>query len=376
MRNPFHTDTLEPDQPFCNRVEELKELTSHARNGMNVVLFAPRRYGKTSLVSRVQHQLRREGICVVYAQFMRLVSMEDMLQRFAKAIINGLHEHESLLQKGKRWLSHFPSIQTSFSFDPVTGLPSIGVQLARRYTDPVNALENILEEVGNFLKKENLQVCIALDEFQDIVDIKEPRVEAVLREHIQRHKASYIFLGSRRQVLLDIFNNKGRPFYQSSTMMELSSLPENECAEFIVEQFHNAGKECELKVALEIVRKVERYPYYLQALAYRAFELCGGQCSLEDIGKAYESLLENERYGYQAIIQGISTGQLKLLRAIADEGLAQVTASAFLQTHRLSLGGVQAARSYLADQDIIEQDKSGSWRLVDPVFQKWLLKTF
>ncbi|HAS89085.1 MAG TPA: ATP-binding protein [Desulfovibrio sp.] len=376
MRNPFHTDILEPDQPFCNRVNELRELTSHGRNGMNVVLFAPRRYGKTSLVKRVQHRLRTENICVIYAQFMRLVSVEDLVHRFAKAIINGLHEYESILDKGKRWLTHFPSIQTTFTIDPATGMPSLDVQMTQRQVNPMVALENIMEEVGRFLEKEDFQVCIALDEFQDIVDIKEPRVEALLREHIQRHKASYIFLGSRRRVLLDIFNNRGRPFYQSAIMMELATLPHEECVEFISSQFAQAGKKCSAEVAGEIALKVEQYPYYLQALAYRTFEICDTECMGTDVAKAYETMLENERYGYQGIIQGISTGQLKLLRAIATEGEAPLTSNSFLQSHNLSLGGVQSARKFLSEQDLIEKKENGHWGIVDPVFRAWLQQAF
>ena len=376
MKNPFHTDTLEPDQPFCNRVSELSELGSHARNGMNVVLFAPRRYGKTSLVRRVQYGLREEGLCVIYGQFMRLVSVEDLVHRLAKAILNGLHDHESLLDKGRRWLACFSSIKPSFSFDPVTGASSIEVQMVRQQQDPISALENVLEELGDFFEKEDLQVCVALDEFQDIVDIKEPRVEAVLREHIQRHRASYIFLGSRRRILLDIFNNRGRPFYQSAVMMQLPALPEDECVEFVVSQFGAAGKKCFEDAALKMVQQVEQYPYYLQALAYRAFEICGDECTPEVVGRAYESLLKNERYGYQGIIQGISTGQLKLLRAIADEGSAALTATSFLQGHSLTLGGVQAARKYLSEQDLIEKCGDGKWRIVDPVFRDWLQRAF
>ena len=376
MRNPFHTDILEPEQPFCNRVDELRALASHGRNGMNVVLFAPRRYGKTSLVKRVQYKLHEENICVIYAQFMRLVSVEDLVHRLAKAIVSGLHEYESLLEKGQRWLKHFPSMRTSFTIDPATGLPTLDVQMAIHHLDPIVALENVLEEVGKFLEKENFQVCIALDEFQDIVDIKEPRVEALLREHIQRHKASYIFLGSRRRVLLDIFNNRGRPFYQSAIMMELNALPENECVDFIVEQFRQAGKKCSAKVARALTLKVEQYPYYLQALAYRAFEICNDECTDENVTAAYETLLESERYGYQGIIQGLSTGQLKLLRAIAVEGEVALTANNFLQAHRLTLGGVQSARKLLSDQDLIEQNANKLWRIVDPIFRAWLQQAF
>lgn len=376
MKNPFHTEILEPDQPFCNRVAELEELANHARNGMNVVLFAPRRYGKTSLVSRVQHQLRGEGMCVIYAQFLRLISVEDLVHRLAKAIITGLHEHESLLDKGKRWVGYFRSIRVNITLDPTNGMPSIGVQLAEGNVDPIVALETVLEEIGGFLKKEDFHVCIALDEFQDIVDIKDPRVEALLREHIQRHRASYIFLGSRRRVLLDIFNNHGRPFYQSATMMELKPLPEEEAMAFIVDQFAKAGKDCPEDVALAIVHRVKQYPYYLQALAYRCFELCENVCRPADVEKAYLSLLENEAFGYQAILRGLTSGQVKLLRGIATTSGEQLTSSPFLAKYELTLGGVQSARKTLDELDLIEHLPGGSWGLVDPLFEAWLARTF
>lgn len=376
MKNPFHTDTLEPDQPFCNRVEELSSLSGHARNGMNVVLFAPRRYGKTSLVRRVQHQLRSEGVCVIYAQFMRLVSVDDLVHRLAKAVVVGLHEHESLLDKGKRWLRHLPSVQPVFTLDPSTGTPAVSIRMTSRPKDPLDALESLLEELGALLAKDDFHVCIALDEFQDIVDIKEPRVEALLREHMQRHKASYVFLGSRRRVLVDIFSNKGRPFYHSATMMELVPLPEDECVEFIRQQFAQGGKHCPEDVARKITRSVEQYPYYLQALAYRVFELCEDACTPEHVTQGYELLLGNERYSFQAILQGLSAGQLKLLRGLAQDGQAQLTSTAFLQEYGLTLGGVQSARNALSEQDIIEQLNDGRWRIVDPIFKDWLLQAF
>jgi uncharacterized protein len=65
-KNPFILSLIPPDAPFCNRIEELEQLTSYAMDGNNVVLLSARRFGKTSLVKRVQANLARQGMLVLY----------------------------------------------------------------------------------------------------------------------------------------------------------------------------------------------------------------------------------------------------------------------------------------------------------------------
>ena len=49
-KNPFTYGDLVSDEAFTDRENELAQLTSDLRNGQNVALIAPRRYGKSSLV--------------------------------------------------------------------------------------------------------------------------------------------------------------------------------------------------------------------------------------------------------------------------------------------------------------------------------------
>ena len=381
LKNPFLMEALKPDQPFCNRIQEQEELYRDMYNGMNVVLFAPRRFGKTSLVQRVQERFRREqGACIIYCQFFAVFSVDDLVDRFARAVFNGLHEHMSLFDKGKSLLAHFPSFRLSFGLNP-DGTPSLDVFPAERKQEPIVRLENLLKQIGSLLEKEDFQLSIVLDEFQDIVELKENdkksrRIEAILREYIQRHRASYVFLGSRRTVLREMFAVKERPFFQNNAkMVELVALPEMELSDFIQEQFVTAGKRCQEEAANWMVKVTRQSPYYAQALGYRAFEMADEECSLEDAHRAFSSLLENERYGYQAVVQALSVGQLKLLRALALEPTSSLTSTEFLKRYDLSLGGVQSARQKLLDMDIIEE-KNKYWQVVDPVFATWMQKSF
>lgn len=52
---------IPPGAPFCDRSRELEELTSYAESNANVVLYSPLRYGKTSLINRVQSVLADKG---------------------------------------------------------------------------------------------------------------------------------------------------------------------------------------------------------------------------------------------------------------------------------------------------------------------------
>jgi hypothetical protein len=92
----------------------------------------------------------------------------------------------------------------------------------------------------------------------------------------------------------------------------------------------------------------------------------------EHVQRAWDVMLGFERYGFEAIVQGLAAGQRALLLAIAREQPCRPTAAEFIARHRLSLGGVQAARQQLQREDRIEQGPDG-WRLVDPVFARWLV---
>ena len=61
MANPFSIGHILPGEPFCDRKRELEDLKTHARNSSSVVLFSPRRYGKTSLVKRVMTDMEKEA---------------------------------------------------------------------------------------------------------------------------------------------------------------------------------------------------------------------------------------------------------------------------------------------------------------------------
>ena len=370
MNNPFYLQEIPVDAPFCNRTAEMRELQSYAEAKANVVLFSPRRYGKTSLVKRVQKRLADKGAVAIFADFFGVGSVEDVAGRLARAVFVITHGRDPLWKSALRVVKNFrPVLKPEAS-----GGISLSVERSSMAKSGLPLLEETMESLGKFIHSTKGLVQVTLDEFQEIVVLKEAlQVEAALRAQINQHRASYFFVGSRRRLLLGIFNERQRPFFQSAINYPLKALPVGELAEFIARQFAAARKKCSEDSAREMATLVEGHPYYSQKLAFFVFE-ASRTITEETIQEGFAKFILSEKPVFEAVIQGLSPHQRLLLRALSKEPTQKLLASAYLQKHNLgSVGGVQHSAKQLEDLDLIEKDEGKAvWQLVDPVFARWL----
>jgi hypothetical protein len=232
-----------------------------------------------------------------------------------------------------------------------------------------------MDSLEKFVAEAGAQVALILDEFQEVTELGDHlAIEGVMREHIQRTKAAFFFVGSRRRVLLDMFNARARPFYQSAINYPLAPLPREEFAGFIRELFARGGKECPPDLAAGIVDTAEGHPYYVQKLCFLLHESNSGRAiDRASIPQGIENLVKVEVPVFEAILQGLALKQIALLKALAIEEGHPVFSAPFMVRHGLeSTGAVQAAIRKLASLDLIEQVDRKSWRLVDPILKTWL----
>ena len=369
MENPFYFRVLPTNAPFCNRKKELDELFSHAKNRANVVVFSPRRYGKTSLVKRIQEKLKDQKFATIYVDLFGVDSVENMAARIASRLYSYCYRDESIFKKAMKFISSWrPVIRPD---------PEYGVSLSVEVTKPVKGIElldDTLRGFGKFIQEYQKGVHIVFDEFQEISELRESlQLEGLLRTHIQTHNnASYFFVGSRRRVLQDIFNERKRPFYRSTINYPLGPLPIEESIDFIIEQFRRGGKVCPNEIARKVVEKVGAYPYYIQRVPYSIFEVSVKKVTEEDYIKGFAEAIEEEGIVYEAMIQGLSLQQIKLVSAFAHEPTGKPYSIEYMSKHGLgSIGGVQGALKRLLEIDYIEK-RDNLFFLVDPGFGIWL----
>lgn len=369
FKNPFILSVIPPDAPFCNRHLEMQQLTSYALAGTNVVIFSPRRYGKTSLVKRIQSKLAENGMLTLYADFFGLTSIDDVAGRIAKSVYAFIQSSESLMQSAVRLLTTFRPV-----FKPnQDGNFTVGIEPGAPNLHGIDLLDKTLDDLGKFIEKVGPEkVHIVFDEFQEITELKDKRLEGALRSQIQFHQSSCFFVGSRH-ILLGMFNEKSRPFFQSAQMYELKRLPHSELTGYLVEQFKKGGKRCPYKNAEKISSATQQYPYYSQKLALNVYAVSGKVVHDTDISKALEIMIDNEIYFYQATLQALAPRQIALLRALAVEPSKTILSNRYIRRHDLgSIGGVQSALKKLKQIDLVEIGAESRYQVVDPIFSIWL----
>jgi len=368
--NPFYIHTLPIDAPFCNRTVEIKELRQHALNGVNVVLYSPRRYGKTSLVRKVQAGLAEEGAITLYADFFGVTSIDDIATQFAMAVFAATKQREPLWKRALQTIKHFrPVIRP----DEESGF-TVSVEIASINIQSFELLEQTMESLGKYIDDSKSPVNIVLDEFQEITTIKDAlKVEATLRKHIQHHRASYFFVGSRRRTLLAIFNDQQRPFFQSAFNYPLPLLPKPELTAYLVQQFKRGDRDCPLTIAEKLADATQCHPYYTQKLANLIYGLTEGKIAEDSIISGMKRLQEAEKPVFEAVLQGLSLQQIRVLKTIAREPVEKPLGNNYLGRHRLgSQTGVRHSLKHLDTLDLIEKSDNGIWQLVDPIMAKYL----
>lgn len=373
LTNPFVTSGYVSPEYFCDRQQESEQLIREISNGNNLALISTRRMGKSGLI---EHCFGNEAIARPYYTFFvdiyATASLRDFVFLLSKVILEGLKP------KGKRALQRFwntvKSIQTGISFD-VDGNPSFHLQLG-----DIKSEEITLDEIFRYLNEADKPCIVAIDEFQQIAGYPEKNVEALLRTYIQCcTNARFIFAGSQRHVMGNMFLSASRPFYQSVSMMYLESIALPEYTVFAIRHFEQGGKTIVPEVVELIYRQFEGITWYLQKMLNVLYSSTpqGGNCTQDMIPPALNSVMDSFKYAYLEMLYRMPEKQKELLIALAKEVKARaVTSGEFVRKYRLSSpSSVQSALRGLLEKDFITQEQ-GVYQVYDRFFGIWLRESF
>src|SRR3954447_4484842 len=207
--NPFRFGALALDEAFTDREREVAELSSDIRNGQDVVVFAPRRYGKSSLIWRVAQ-----------VDLMRAPTKERLAEKLAHAIYDDLATPLFRARERLRVFSEL-RVQPTVTVDPQDGSVSFGfdAHAARPAIDAT--LEDLFALPGKLAADRGRRVALVLDEFQEVMDV-DPGLLKLMRSVFQEQgDVAHVYLGSKRHMIEPIFNDETEPFWRSAKQMEL-----------------------------------------------------------------------------------------------------------------------------------------------------------
>lgn len=373
MTNPFKFGKEVSGQEFYDRTDSFNNLYRKLSGGSsNVVMYAPRRYGKTSLVKKVLARFAEDKIPTIYFDLNKVETVERFCEEYASAIYAAAGRTAAALEGLTRYLSHLHPTISLGGDAPVEIKFEYGAKMTQT---SVSSVLDLAERIAS--ESIGKPLVVAFDEFQEIARLsQELPLEGIFRSCIQaHHNVRYLFLGSKTHMLKRMFGDKTRPFYKSAATVRLPKPPDVESAAFVKSRFAARQIGIDDKEAQHIVAESANIPYYLQQLSSLVFEHVQADgrdwVEMSDIASAIDDLLAENADYYEERIASFSPSQRKLLSALAREHTEDFT-EAYRQRH--SLGGsstVHSALKVLVESGVADKDE-GKYMLEDPFLAKFL----
>lgn len=370
--NPFTFGDLALDEAFTDRGPELHELCSDLRNGQNVALIAPRRYGKTSLLRRVAQRLVAEDVLVAEVDLMKTPTREKLAAKLARAIHDDI---ASPLVRARDRLRVFAGLRITptITIDPADGTPTFSFGAGLRREDLDDTIERLLELPTQLAAERGRKVVLVFDEFQEVT-IVDPGLPALMRAVFQEQRdVAHVYSGSRRDMMRRLFTDANEPFFRSAKVVELERIDVVLFAEYVEARFAGTDRGLAGGLAARLAAITGGHPYATQELAYALWEEvpAGFTATGIDLERALAAVLRSENAHFTLVWDGASRAQRLVLQALAVEP-GRIFGSDYRRRNGLpAASSVQRAVEQLQADELVVRTGDG-YAIAEPFLGEWV----
>lgn len=335
MMNPFKYGCTVAGEYFCQRPELSRQLRNYIESGQNVVIQGERRMGKTSLVLETVRHMK--GVALLHADFLCVRDTSDFCRRLAVALTR--------LEN------------------------SVGAAASE-----LTSVESVMEAVVAQTAKR--KVCVVFDEFQDILDLDDGRqILAILRSRIQLDSNTpYVFLGSIRNRMTDVFWHPDSPFYHSAAALPVGGIERNDFLKFIRSRFAIGKRMLPEAEFASISSLAHDTPGYVQELCEVLWDVTEPRDEIDAkaIERGLVAIFAREQDHYEIFIRRLTPLQMRVLRGLAIRGGSGVYSTEFLSVvGSRNAASVRAAIKKLVSDGIV-YNYENEYRFVNPFFGAWI----
>jgi hypothetical protein len=373
--NPFTFGDLALDEAFTDREDEVSELTSDMRNGQNVLVYAPRRYGKSSLVLKAAQQAMSQKALVAYVDLMKTATKERFAAALAKTIYADIASPVGQAFEKASDLFRDLRIRPTMEVDPSDGTLRFSFQAGRRKTDIDETIERLLEKLGELAAERKRRVVIIFDEFQEILALDKQFPNLMRAVFQAQPEVSHVYLGSKRHILERIFNDKNEPFWRSAKQLEIEMIPQSKFSAFIRSRFKASGKTITDEALERMLRATGGHPYGTQELAYFTWELtpADGEATVDQVNEALTRVLRSEHNHFAKLWDDAPHPQRLLVLALAAEPTAGIYGAEYRSRHELpEAPTLQIALQGLTKKEVAGRNADGDHCIIEPFFAEWV----
>ncbi len=372
MNSPFRFGQVVTGSAFVNRTVEKQRLRDNFRNGVHTTLISPRRWGKTSLVRQVALEMAPEPVRFVFLDLFSIRNETEFYDQLAnrtfKACATRLEEWQQLAGE---WLKNLRP-QLVIGPDPTQDFT-----LHFDWRQSSVEAEIVLNLPEKLSQRKRVRVIVCVDEFQNLHHFDDAtgfqqRLRAVWQHH---QHAGYCLYGSKRSLMVELFQHTSMPFYRFGDLLLLEKIPVEEWVPFLMEAFARTQRTLSAAVAQRLVAQVEAHPYYVQQLAHLLWLEAPQQATSDALERATTALLQQNDLLYRRMFDELSKTQIQFLRALLA-GESALASQQTIRQYRLgSSANVSRIKEALEKKEILDTYGAAP-ALLDPVFGLWLHRLF
>lgn len=374
MDAPFRYGILADKEFFIDRDADRKELKQLLSSGINTMLISPRRWGKSSLVKKAMNELmlERKDIKVCFIDAFRIHTEEEFYQTYASEVLKATSGPlEQCIADARHFLQSLsPSI--TIGSDPNN---SVSFDLKLNFQkDSEFEILNLPEKIA---VSKRIRVIVCIDEFQNLAFLRNYKeLEGKMRSAWQQHtSATYCFYGSKRHMMMEIFNTSSNPFYRFGQVLFLKKIATEEWVDFIVHAFEKTGKSISPELALMLTNTVRSHSWYVQQLAYFVWVKTEKVTDSLILRDATEQIISTNLPLFINDCENLLPTQIAILKAVTNGENKLSSASVIEKYHLGNLQTITRNKRRLQEMDIM--DKTGDeYSFVDPVFEIWFKEQY
>lgn len=374
MEPPFVFGKIAIKEEFTNREEDTAFLIQNFEALNTVILIAPRRWGKSSLVRHATKKLTRKNkkFKVVTLDLFNIKSESEFYSRLAVEIIKAhTTKLEDILKKSGQF---FKNIMPKLNFSP---MPDSDFSLSLDWDEAQKHKSEILDMAEHMSIQSGVKTIICIDEFQNISHFEDPLAfQKELRAHWQQHQnVSYCLYGSRENMMREVFSDKKMPFYKFGQIINLQKIKVEKWIPFITQRFDDTKKNISEENANYIVQLADNHPYYVQQLAQLAWMMTDVNCLNSNIESALDNLLNQSHPFYLREMENISRTQSNFLQLLINDETEYTTQRIIKKYSLRSTSNVVKVRKALEEKDVIRFENK-KVLFVDPMLKLWLKRVY
>jgi len=368
----FPTGIPVMDENLAGREKEKDLVKQLLKNGQSVILYGPRRIGKTSIALTVLNELKTEGYFTGHADIFECATLQVLSQRITETTLNNKKLSKIISSLKENLSEAFKNLQIKQTINDFEWM----LKFTEKNKNEHELFSTVLDFPDKFAKKHKAHMIMFIDEIGDIDKFDSGNLIKLMRSKFQLHNnVTYLFAGSQQSVIENIFVDKTGPFYRFGQLMPIDTIQKDAFKEYLILKFNEVKVNFTHKALDYLLDITDGHPYYTQLLCRELYFYAMSHNTVinnETVEFTLQEAIFAEDIYFSKIWEEIAanSAQINILHNIIENK------NSLYNNNSEKKLNVSRTLNQLQNKGLIRKEAKGRFKFVDPLFAEYVKRKF